>query len=177
MHDYITRFLPYLDSKELDINMAGYFSGNNGVHNINSRIIVFINWSIRFPWKPKLPKHIPQNPRILVRSYSRNNICFRGTQSIDRWRFRPVHNCIPVKCKSKSNSGYSLGRLISMCRVYKIHQFYLINVLLGFGGIFPYTTGWYLGSGISSRASLLLYIIPQYLVIRAYLARFFGQLQ
>ena len=60
MHDYITRFLPYLDSKELDINMAGYFSGNNGVHNINSRIIVFINCSIRFPWKPKLPKHIPQ---------------------------------------------------------------------------------------------------------------------
>ena len=62
MHNYITKFLPALDRKEPYINMAGSFSGNNGVHNINSVIIFFINWSRRFLGKPKLPNYRPQDP-------------------------------------------------------------------------------------------------------------------
>ena len=74
MHDYITSFLLALDIKGPVINMASSFSGNTGVHNINSNIIVFINWSSRLLGKPNFPKHIPQEPSSLGRSYSMNNL-------------------------------------------------------------------------------------------------------
>ena len=101
MHDYINSFLPSLNIKEPDIDMAGYFIGYTGVHNINSRVIVFINWSRRFLEKSKFLKHIPQEPSILGDSYRSNNLWFCGTQRIDRLRFIPVNNCNPRKRRSK----------------------------------------------------------------------------
>ena len=74
MHDYISGFLTELDSKEPYINMAGSFSGYNGVNNINSRIIVFIACSRRFMGKPNLLKHTSQEYSILVSSYSNNKL-------------------------------------------------------------------------------------------------------
>ena len=120
-HDYITSFLPDLDSKEPDINMAGCFMGNTGVHNINSRIIFFTNWSRIFLGKPKLMKHRHQEPSSIGISYSSNEHCFCGTQRIDLLIFRPVNNNIPGKCKRKSTSGFPLGRLIYVCSAHKTH--------------------------------------------------------
>ena len=82
MHDYITILLSSMGIKEPYISMVGSFSGNNGVHSINSKIIVFINWSRIFMGKPKLPKNIIHKPSSLGRSYSINKICFLGTQHI-----------------------------------------------------------------------------------------------
>ena len=52
MHDYITIFLAFLDIKELDINMTISLSGNTVVHNINSSIVVIINWIRRVMGNP-----------------------------------------------------------------------------------------------------------------------------
>ena len=52
MHDYITIFLPSLDIKEPDINMTIYLSGNTVVHNINSSIVVIMNWIRRVMGNP-----------------------------------------------------------------------------------------------------------------------------
>ena len=93
MHYYITINILALDSKELEINTKGYFIGNNGVHNMNSRIIVFINWNGTVPGKTKLLNHINQEPISLDNSYSSNYICFCGTQSIYILRLRSVKNC------------------------------------------------------------------------------------
>ena len=69
MHDYSIRFLPSFYSKEPDINIVGFFSGNTRVHNINSRIIVFVNWSRRFMGKPKPKQEIDKGELV----------CFVGT--------------------------------------------------------------------------------------------------
>ena len=116
--------------------MAGSFSGNTGVHNINSNIIVFINWSSRLLGKPNFPKHIPQEPSSLGRSYSMNNLWFYGTQHVDLLCFRPIKNCTPLKFKIKLSSGYPDGRLISVCSVHKKHHFSIIKVMIGSGNIF-----------------------------------------
>ena len=119
--------------------MEGSFSGYTGVHNINIRIIFFINWCRRFLGKSKFSNHIPQGPISPGGSYSINKICFHGTQRIDRLSFRPVNNCTPGKCKVKYNSGSPLGRIIYICIIQKTHQVSLINVLLRFGDMFvPY---------------------------------------
>ena len=123
MHDYITIFLISLDIKELDINMVGYFIGNTGVHNINIRIIVFINWISIFLGKPNLPKHLTQDNSSLGRSSSINNLYFCGTQNFDQFCFRPVNNSTSLKFRIKSSSEYPIGRLISVCSVHKTHQF------------------------------------------------------
>ena len=104
--------------------------------NINSKIISFIDCSMRILGKPKFPKHIPQEPRIIVISYSINKFWFHGNQCIDILIFRPVQNCTPVKYKIKSSSGSPLGRLVYIFSVHKIHHLSLINILLGFGDIF-----------------------------------------
>ena len=82
MHDYITSFLTALDSKEPYINIKGSLGGNTLVHNINSRIAVFINSSRRFLGETKSPEHIPQEPISIFSSYIRNKLCFRGTQIV-----------------------------------------------------------------------------------------------
>ena len=66
MHDYINIFIPELDSKEPDIDMTRYFGGNNGVHNINSRIIVFKN-GVLYSWGNTIYRSIDLNkPSVLV---------------------------------------------------------------------------------------------------------------
>ena len=116
--------------------MVGYFSGYTGVQNINSSIIVFINQSRIFLEKHKLPDHKPQESSSFGGSYIINRICFFENQYIDKFSFRHINNCIPVKRKRKSSSGPHLVRLIFICSVHKTNQFYLINVLLWFGGLF-----------------------------------------
>ena len=74
IHDRITILLPYLDIKEPVINTVGSFSGNTGVHHINSRIIVLVNLRKIFLGKPKLTNHIPQEPSSLGISYIINDI-------------------------------------------------------------------------------------------------------
>ena len=119
--------------------MASYFSEKTGVNIINSRIIVFINWSGGVLGKPKLPKHRYQEPRILGSIHCINKIYFHGTQCIDWLSFILLKKFTPVKCKIKPISGFTLGRLIYICRIHKTHQLTLINLLLGFGNIlFPY---------------------------------------
>ena len=81
--------------------MVGSYSGNTGVQNVNSRIILFINWSKKFLGGTKFPKNIPQESSIIGRSYIINNLCFCGTQSIDLLVFRPVNNCTSRECKIK----------------------------------------------------------------------------
>ena len=139
MHDYITSFLTALDSKEPYINIKGSLGGNTLVHNINSRIVVFINSSRRFLGETKSPEHIPQEPISVFSSYIRNKLCFHGTQRIDWLSFRSVNNLTYIKHKRKSSNGSSLGRLISVWIFHRKHQLSLINVLLGFRYIFiPY---------------------------------------
>ena len=119
--------------------MVSSFSGNTGVNNTYSRIILFINWSKRVLVKPKSPKHTFQELSSIRISYSINKIYFHGTQCIYQLSFGPVHNCNPGKCKRKSSGGSPLGRIIYICSIHKTYQFSLINVLLGFGYIFvPY---------------------------------------
>ena len=176
MNDYITSFLPALDSKEPNINLASSFSGNTGVNNINSRIIVLINWSRQFIGKPKLQKNRPQEPIIIGSSYSSNKLCFHGTQRIDILGFRPVNNCTTVKCKI--NPVLDLLLLVSFTyeASTKHISYPLSNPCLGVGIFLSHTIRWHLGSGRSIWGPLLLYLIPHSLVIRRYLARFFGKL-
>ena len=119
MHDYITSLFTALDIKEPDINMAGSFSGYTGVHNINSRMIVLINWSRRFLGGTNFLKDIHQEPSSLGRSYSSNKLCFCGTQCIYQLSFGPINNCTPVKRKRKFSSVSPLGRIIDVCIIHK----------------------------------------------------------
>ena len=176
MHDYINSFLPSLNIKEPDIDMAGYFIGYTGVHNINSRIIVFINWSRIFLYKPKLPKHRPQETSSIVGSYRSNNLWFCGTQIIDRLSFRPVNNCTPENVEEHPVLGILLVGSFPYVASTK-HIIYPLSMsCLGLGVFLSHTIGWHLGSGRYSRVPLLLYITPQYLVIWRYLVRFFRKL-
>ena len=154
MHYYITELILALDIKELGINTTGSFSWNNGVQNINIRIIVFINWNGTVPGKPKFLKHRTQKPSSLVSSYSSNQICFCGTQSIYRFSFRPLNNFTSRKYIIKSSSESPLVRISYVCSIHKTHQFYFINLLLGFEGISFPTIIWNLGSGRSSQGPL-----------------------
>ena len=123
----------------MSTNIAGYFSGYTGVQNINSRIIVYINWSRGLLVKNKFQNDISQEPISLDIIYNSNKICFCGTKRIDLFSFRPINNCTPIKRKSKYSSGSPLDRLISIRRFHKTYQLSLINFLLGFGDIFiPY---------------------------------------
>ena len=138
--------------------MEDSFRVHTGVHNINSRIIVFINWSRTVPGKPNLSKHRPQKTISIGRSYIRNNIYFRGTQRIDLLRFRTVNNYTPRKRENRSISGSTLGRIIYVCSFQKKHQWSLIIIFLGFGYLLvPYNQMafglWDILSGSSSFLS------------------------
>ena len=154
MHYYITRLILALDAKKLDINMTVYFSGNNGVHNINSRIIVFINWNRKVLGKPKLPKHRTKEPKSFDISYISNQIQLCGNLSIYRFIFRPVNSCTSRKSRIKSSSESPLSRLSYVCSIHKTRQFSLIHLLLVFGDLFVLTIIWNLGSGISNQGLL-----------------------
>ena len=99
--------------------MAGSFSGNTGVWNINGMVIVFINCSRILLGKTNFPKHILQEPISLGNSHTIKKIWFRGTQLIDQMIFIPINNCTPGKCNRKYSSGSTLGRLIF---VYSTHK-------------------------------------------------------
>ena len=59
-HDHILGFSPILNGKVLDINMARTFSGDIVDDHIDSRHIVFVEWSWTILWVSKLEKDSTQ---------------------------------------------------------------------------------------------------------------------
>lgn len=122
LHDHITRVVPVLDDKMLDIDVAGVLGWNVSIDHVDSRLVVATQGGRSLRWETKLFHDSTQVPGVLGSGDSCQEFGLSRTGGCDRLHFTVVGNSTTTQQKYIASCRMTVTQVVGMCGIGEASQ-------------------------------------------------------